>query len=105
MSVLEAINKAIEDGESVDDIATEYSKTSENDRRIGKLIGKIVTAKGYDEIEAAFDWYKKEYNNNEEITYFQKMLVIFQCAQTLGCSQKEYNLIRKMFLTVSLGFR
>jgi hypothetical protein len=78
-----------------------FSKMTPEEKAIGKLVGKILQAHSYNEIEAAWAWYEVEFANGVQLTYRQKMLVLFQAAETLDCTQAQYNLIRKMYLTVN----
>lgn len=69
----------------------------------GNLIGKLLNkdCRSYEQIEAAFTWFEQEHNGGVQLDFRHKMLCIFQAAETLGCDQTHYNLIRKMYLTVA----
>ena len=72
-------------------------------KAIGHLIGKILNkeTKSFDQIEDSFKWFEQEHNDGVQLSYTEKMMVIIQCAGSLGCDQRIYNLIRKMYLTVA----
>ena len=72
-------------------------------KAVGQLIGKLINkeTKSYDQMESAFKWFEVEHNDEVQLTYAEKMMVIFQCAGHFGCDQQTYNLVRKMYLTVA----
>jgi hypothetical protein len=94
-----ARNQAIEE----DGLGEMFKDLSPKQKAIGLLIGKILNkeTKAYDQIEAAFKWFEVEHNDGVQLTYSEKMMVIFQCVGHFGCDQPTYNLIRKMYLTVA----
>ena len=92
-----ARNMAIEEG-GLGDLFTEMT---EEQKAYGHLVGKVLQAKAFEQIEDAFIWFEQEHNNGTQLDYRHKMLVIFQAAECLGCDQTHYNLIRKMYLTVA----
>lgn len=78
-----------------------FKTMSPEEKSHGKLIGKILASHGNVDIESAFTWFEQEYNGGNPLDWRHKMLTIFQAAETLGCDQEHYNLIRKMYLTVN----
>lgn len=82
-------------------LAEMFQEMTPEQKAHGKLIGRLLQARGNEAVEAAFTWFEQEHNGGQVLDYRHKMLCIFQAAESLGCSQQEYNLIRKMYLTVA----
>ncbi len=92
-----ARNALMEEG----DFAEMFKAMTPEEKAHGHLIGKILQSHGNADIEAAFTWFEQEHNKGVQLDYRHKMLTLFQAAETLGCDQPSYNLIRKMYLTVN----
>jgi hypothetical protein len=80
-----------------------FKDMTPREKGIGHLLGKLIdqNCRTFNQIEEAFTWFEVEHNKGVQLNWTEKKMIIIQAAATLDCDQANYNLIRKMYLTVA----
>jgi len=79
-----------------------FDNLSEEERKAGLLIGKLLAAKGNQQVEDAFAWFTLEHNNGEPLTDFSKTLALTSAIQTIvGPNPDGYRVLRQVLVKLN----
>lgn len=79
-----------------------FDNLSDEERKAGLLIGKLLGAKGNQQVEDAFAWFSVEHNNGEPLTDFSKTLALTSAIQTIvGPSPDGYRVLRQVLVKLN----
>jgi hypothetical protein len=79
-----------------------FDNLSDEERKAGLLIGKLLGAKGNQQVEDAFAWFSLEHNDGVPITDFSKTLALTSAIQTIvGPNPDGYRVLRQVLVKLN----
>ena len=79
-------------------LADAFAEMTPEQRAWGKLVGKLLEAHGNAEVDSAFSWFEVEHLKGGVLSLRERMLALFQAAESLGCDEAHYRLVRRMYV-------
>lgn len=79
---------------------------TELEKAFGKLKGKLMQCKGYDQVDKAIVWFETEYAHllDGPLDYFKKNMILTETVLELaGATDHGYRTIRKVLVTLNQG--
>ncbi len=97
--LLEAVN---DPANPLNKFADAFKEASEEEKKAGKLIGKLLSSLGNKQIDDAFAWYAVEHNGGEELSQFQQNMALTAAIQTAaGASLDGYRQLRRVLVVLN----
>lgn len=102
-SARQAVMEAMADpNSSLHTLQNVWENTSQEEKNAGKLIGKLMQAKGNAQVDAAFNWFELEYNEGVELNPMQKNIALVTTIQHIaGASLDGIRILRKVLVTLN----
>ena len=91
-------------------LAEAFKEATEQEKSIGKLMGKLLQARGYAQIESAMNWYEEEYKDllfkngapDGRLSQFAKNMILVTALQTIaGATHEGYTMLVKILVKLN----